>query len=89
MVKYGNEVFAAIEEGGKVVSAEEKKMQTIARRSIVAASDIEKDRILTLKDLGFKRPGDGISPAEYQYFIGKKLINPKKMDEKIDWHDVQ
>lgn len=56
-----------------------------ARRSIVAARDLPKGKVLTGKDIDFKRPGTGISPMEVDNVLGKRLNAPLKDDELVTW----
>jgi N-acetylneuraminate synthase/N,N'-diacetyllegionaminate synthase len=59
----------------------EMKMRKIARRSIVAAKNVEKGKIITMTDVGFKRPGTGLAPKFLDNVISKKAkINIKKGD---------
>jgi len=89
MVKYGNEIFQALKEKRKVISPQEMEMRKNTRRSIVAANDLTEGKVLSIENLDFKRPGDGISPKEYKFFIGKTLIISKKEDDKLNWNDVK
>lgn len=89
MVKYGNEIFEANKEQKKIVSPKEIEMRKNARRSIVAARDLEKGKKIIYEDLNYKRPGDGVSPTNFQFFIGKTLVNSKEKDEQINWNDVR
>jgi len=89
IIKYGNEVFQALREKGKVINSQEIEMRKNARRSIVAARDLDKDKVLTYEDLDYKRPGDGVSPTNFKFFTGKTLVNSKKKDEKIMWCDIE
>ena len=89
MVSCGNEIFEALREKDKIVTDNEVEMRKVARRSIVASKDIKQGIVLKMDDLEFKRPGDGISPDNFQSFIGKRLINSKKKDEKIMWCDIE
>ena len=50
----------------------EKKMRDLARRSIVASNDIKKGQKIDLKNLCFKRPGNGLAPSEIYEIIGLK-----------------
>ncbi len=68
--------------------SERKSMLTLVRRSIVVTSDLEKDHTLTLNDLEAKRPGDGVSPAHYEKFLGKKLKRAFKADSQITFKDL-
>ncbi|PIR92259.1 N-acetylneuraminate synthase [Candidatus Falkowbacteria bacterium CG10_big_fil_rev_8_21_14_0_10_44_15] len=53
------------------LSKEELKMKKIARRSIMAAQDIAKGRVIAYEDLTCKRPGTGFSPKHLLRFVGK------------------
>lgn len=50
------------------------------KRSIYINKDLEKNHKLTLNDLEFKRPNNGISTLLTQKVIGKKLIKSIKKD---------
>lgn len=66
-----------------------KEMKKIFEKSIVAAKQLKKNKILQLTDLAFKKPGDGIRADEYKTLIGKKLIKNKYKDEKITYADIE
>ncbi|MCR4591341.1 MAG: N-acetylneuraminate synthase family protein [Lachnospiraceae bacterium] len=58
---------------GELVSLEtEKAARQNARRSLVAAVDIQEGEVITEEMLTWKRPGLGISPSEIDTVIGKK-----------------
>lgn len=63
----------------------EKISRKQARRSLVAARNIPKGKIITEKDLIAKRPGTGISPFEVAKVIGKKARKNIKEDEILKW----
>jgi len=73
----------------KVPNKSELKLISIVRRSIVAASDLSSGHLLTLKDLEAKRPGDGISPKEYEKLLGKTLKNDLSKDQQIQKTDIR
>jgi len=50
----------------------ELKMKTLARKSIVALTDIKKNEILNSQKIGIKRPGNGLPPKMFEEIIGKK-----------------
>lgn len=52
-------------------------------KSIVASRDLNKDHILTIEDLDYKKPGDAIRADRYKELLGKKLIKNLKKDKKI------
>ena len=55
----------------KIYRAESRKNTVIFRRSIVANDNIAKGEKITLSNLDFKRPGDGLNPGEAKKIIGK------------------
>ena len=69
------------------LSSDELKLKPIFRRSIVASKDLAKGTVLSLSDIDFKRPGDGISPDKYKSVIGKKINCNKKYDDPILYSD--
>ncbi len=56
-----------------------------ARRSIVAARELEKGSILTMKDIDFKRPGTGIPPTAVKQIIGRTLNKNLQTDDLIQF----
>ena len=50
----------------------EQKMKKLARKSIVALTDIKKNEILDSQKIGIKRPGNGLPPKLFDELIGKK-----------------
>ncbi len=59
-----------------------------ARRSIVVKRDIKNRHKLLENDLTYKRPGTGISPAEWDKVIGKKVAKDLKADHVLLWSDL-
>jgi len=70
--------------GLKEVSASEEKNKPIARRSIVAATNIAKGDIFTEENLIVKRPGTGISPMLWDEVIGKEAKRDFQEDDLIE-----
>ena len=62
------------------ISDEEKKIKDVARKSLVAKTNLPKGIILQKKHVAFKRPGTGISPIDLKSYIGKKIIKSIKKD---------
>jgi N,N'-diacetyllegionaminate synthase len=77
-------VEAAIGNGVKQPSQAEKKNITIARKSIVAACDIKKGEVFTENNLTAKRPGNGISPMQWNNVLGKVAKRDFSEDEIIE-----
>lgn len=57
-----------------------------ARRSLVAARNIEEGKIIDAGDLTWKRPASGISPREFKNVIGKKALRAIGEDEVMQWN---
>ena len=60
------------------------------RRSICARRDIAKETVITAEHLAFKRPGDGLAPADQKLalLLGKKAGRNIQADENILLEDV-
>lgn len=78
----------AIGSSSKTPNAQEKEISYVARKSLVAASNLKVGHILTIDDLKAKRPGDGISPKHFEKFVGKKLSKGVLADEQLRWEDI-
>lgn len=63
----------------------EKKARENARRSLVAAKDIQTGEIITKDMLTWKRPGKGIRADEYENVLGKKAVRRISEDEVLQW----
>lgn len=74
--------------GIKEPSESEFKNITIARKSIHLSKDLPKGHILTDEDLIALRPGDGISPMQWNNVIGKKLSAEKNAFDKLSLSDI-
>lgn len=84
MVQSIRNIEKAMGNGNKCPSESEKKNISIARKSIVAKNDIKKGDIFTENNIAAKRPGDGISPMEWENVIGTAAIRDFMQDEKIE-----
>src|SRR3989344_7665977 len=62
---------------------EKLSMKNTVRKSIVAALNLRKGRILGYDDIEAKRPGDGLSPFLYEKIIGKRLKRNIVKDEQV------
>mgnify|MGYP001378003792 CR=1 FL=1 len=62
-----------------------KDMKLVFEKSIYAGRDLNLGDIIEFKDLSFKKPGDGISAAEYEKLIGLKLTRSIKYNQKLSW----
>jgi N,N'-diacetyllegionaminate synthase len=77
-------IEVAIGDGVKKPSNSEIKNIQIARKSIVAMTAISKGEVFTSDNLTVKRPGNGISPMEWDNLIGSKSNRDYQPDELID-----
>lgn len=73
--------------GIKTPSESELKNIAIARKSIHLNKDLDKGHIIVEKDIITLRPGDGISPMEWNTIIGKELKADKKEFDKLSHSD--
>lgn len=68
----------------KKVSDSERKNIAIARKSIVAATNIKKGEIFTEENITVKRPGTGISPMRWEEILGTTAVRDFQEDELIE-----
>lgn len=83
MVKAIREVEKAMGDGNKTPTEEEKQIQKIARRSIVASVDIPEGTIITKEMLAIKRPGTGLEPQYIDMVIGRKTRKSINANELV------
>jgi N-acetylneuraminate synthase len=65
---------------------DEEPARKNARRSLVAAKNIPKNKIIEPSDLTWKRPAHGISPKYFNELIGKKAIVDIEEDSILHWN---
>ncbi len=85
MVRGIRHVAMALGSPYKRVSPSEKKNMTAARKSIVANSEIKKGEILSERNLTVKRPGNGISPMQWDSIVGRKATRDYQPDDLIEF----
>jgi len=85
MVSAIRNVEVALGQFDKKPSKSEIKNIAIARKSIVAKTDIGVGELFSEQNLTTLRPGTGVSPMRWYDFIGKKSNHSYKKDELI--HD--
>ena len=59
------------------------KNLVVVRKSIVASRDINRGDFFNPKNISTKRPGNGISPMEWDKILGKKAKCNFEKDERI------
>lgn len=83
MIEGIRNVELALGDGFKGPRPSEIKNINIARKSIVAAKDIDEGHVFTENCINIKRPGGGISPLKYWDLIGTKANKKYKEDELL------
>jgi N-acetylneuraminate synthase len=83
MVRGIRDVELALGDGIKGPRPSEIKNKEIARKSLVAACDIEVGAILCADNLAIKRPGDGMSPYAYWQLLGQPTKRAYQAGEPI------
>ncbi|MDN5098601.1 N-acetylneuraminate synthase family protein [Aliarcobacter butzleri] len=66
--------------------ADEAPARANARRSLVAARDIPKGKVVEKEDLTFKRPAHGVSPKFIDDIVGKTALDNISDDTVIQWN---
>ena len=66
----------------------EHDMRKIARRSLTALEDIEKDERFTNQNIGLRRPGTGIPPAYLSTYIGAVASRKIYAGEQLQRDDI-
>lgn len=84
MVRAIRNVELALGDGAKRATPSESKNRPIARKSIVAATDIAAGNIFTEQNLTAKRPGTGLSPMRWDDVVGQRARRNYRRDELID-----
>ena len=84
MVAAIRNIELALGDGVKRPSPSEQKNKPVARKSIVAQRAIEKGELLTEENLTVKRPGEGISPMEWEQIVGTRASRDYAPDEMIE-----
>jgi len=83
MVSGIRNIEVALGDGIKKPSPSEKPNIKVARKSIVAKTNIKKGEILSEENLTIKRPADGISPMRWDEIVGTVALNDYEEDELI------
>ena len=89
LARESKNIHTAIGSKRRIVSEAEMAKRMKFRRCIVAKRDLKAGHVLTINDLDYKRPGDGIHPPEYRYLVGRKLRADVPGDHKFDWSDFE
>jgi N,N'-diacetyllegionaminate synthase len=74
MVRSIRNIEQALGSSVKAPSASELKNKHVARKSIVALTDIAEGEVLNSKNITTSRPGTGISPMKWHEVVGTKAV---------------
>jgi N,N'-diacetyllegionaminate synthase len=76
--------------GSNLLEPGDTEMRSVARRSIVAKTDLAQGAIIKARDLAYRRSGPvALSPGEYVKVVGSKLLRDIKADEQIRLEDFE
>ena len=78
-------VEAALGDGEKRPMPSELDTRRVARKSLVAARPIRAGEHLVKDAVAVKRPGTGVSPADLERALGRRVRRDLAMDDVIDW----
>ncbi|WP_418113759.1 N-acetylneuraminate synthase [Vibrio scophthalmi] len=83
MVEAIRNVECALGSGVKLPTNSEVKNKVVARKSLVAMTNIAAGELFTIDNVTVKRPGTGISPFQYWDLLGERATKSYKQDEEI------
>ena len=84
MIKGVRMVKEIMGDGLKIPMPLEVENKSVARKSLIAATDISIGDTFTSENLTAKRPGTGISPMLYWNYLGKKSKKNYELNDLID-----
>lgn len=88
MIRLCGSAYASLGSEQRTVSEEELVQRLNMRRSVVSKSFIKKGEKISIDNIDFKRPGDGISPEKVSNIIGKVANKDIEEDHVIYLHDI-
>jgi N-acetylneuraminate synthase len=83
MVMAIRDVESALGNGIKQPTLGEQQNSVAARKSLVAATDIQAGEIFSKENLAVKRPGNGLSPYKYWDLLGRTATSDYKAGELL------
>ena len=84
MISFIRNIEILLGDGEKKLMPSEVGNLDIARKSIVASKAILKDEIFSENNITTKRPGNGISPMQWDSIIGSRAKRDYDLDELIE-----
>ena len=83
MVTAIRNIEVALGDGIKRLTSSEARNKSVVRKSLVASQSIKAGEVFSAQNLTAKRPGAGISPMEWDSYIGKRADKEYQADEQI------
>jgi len=87
-VKAIREAHLMLGSGIVAPTQQELQMRELARRSIVALSDVIQGEVLGISNVGLRRPGTGLAPEFLSDIQGRSSNKFIAKGETIDWRDL-
>jgi len=66
----------------------EKDMRVLARRSVVSLRDIAEGEVFDVKNVGLRRPGEGLPPIMFEQVLGLKATRAIRQGERLSLGDM-
>ncbi len=66
-----------------------RDMKRVFEKSIVTARSVERGRVLVRDDLAFKKPGDGMSAANWKAVVGRRVTRDLSADHMLADADLE
>jgi N-acetylneuraminate synthase len=88
IVREGKNIFLSLGSPTRTISEAEIEKRKKFRRSIVMKRAMKKGKNISINDIDFKRPGNGIHPDEIDYVIGRSLHRDLLPDHELEWSDL-
>jgi N,N'-diacetyllegionaminate synthase len=89
IVKHVRVVEALLGRSEKRIQPAEEPVISAARRTITAASDLPRGHRLTMRDLTWLRPRNGLGPGDEERILGKVLRHATSFGDPIRAEDVE
>lgn len=89
IVEEGRNIFRALGDGRRVVSAAEMEKRNKFRRSLVARRAFSQGHVFSADDFDVKRPGTGVAPDEIRYVVGRRLARDMAADQVLRWEHLE
>lgn len=77
-------IESALGNGVKQPTPSEIKNLPVVRKSIVTAKSVAEGDVFSIENLTVKRPGTGVSPMQWDRYVGKAATRAYEADELID-----